>query len=507
MAETLIGIELDGSRVTVVETVGEMAVSVRTISIEDSAEAVELALAGIKVKRGDPAIRVALGSSSMVARKLDITAQMLDRKNFEEACYKAMPLDRASTSTAGLFFEKEELKAGIDKLTSGFAAISPQSEIQAAYGAMGARRSEVVPLPFIFEGQDGLWLGTRYAVSDLTLVVSGHVVAYRQLRAGGLGSIASILADPDFPTSGLDRLEIFLNNTGASDPIVESEVARWVRSLALEVRQTVDFWTRSGETVPNEITILGPGAEVRGVAQSLEEVELKSVFPEELSRAMAYLPPADRPLAAVAYFSSLSSGLGSPQSVFINSSAEGKNRFNLLKNKKILSYISAVTLLVAFTALVGVPTTSAWLAKRSSEKDLKRYQALYAPYKDTYDKISSLSVKKSIARKSLLGEIDYSTVLRVVSSTTPSGYTIIQLTASKNENNEVVATLTSSKSNGNYADLVNWLKALRARPEVYQAWSSSFTSRDGVTSFQISITFRDSELLVKGREIKRSLNE
>ena len=507
MADTSIGIEFDGNRVTVVETVGEMAVSIRTISIEDRAEAVELALAGLKVKRGDPAIRIALGSASMVARKIDVTVAMLERNNFEDVAYKAMPVDRLSTSAAGLFFEKDELKAGIDKLSTGFAAISPSNDIGNAYQAMAGRKSEVVPLPFVFDGYDGLWLGARYAASDLTLVVDGHVVAYRQLRAGGLNSIAGVLADPDFPESGIERLESFINKTSASDPIVDSEIARWVRSIALEVKQTIEFWTRSGESIPEGIALVGSGSEIQGLANALGEVEIKTNFPEELNRVMAFINPSDRASAVVAYMAARSSGFGSPQAVYIDPEKSNRSKNNLLRNKKVVTIVTGSTIAVLLGALVVAPTTAAWIAKRDSDKLVIKTQSEFSSYQGVYDKIASLSQKKSFGKKALIGETNYGSILKIVSNTAPAGYTITQLSASKNDTGELVATVSSCKNNGTYTDLVNWLKALRSKPEVYQAWSSSFTSRDGVTSFQISITFKNSELLVTDRTIKGAFNE
>lgn len=505
MAQTTLGIEIDRDRITVVECVGDMAVSMRTVSLDERSEAVDLALAGLKIKKTDPAIRVSLASTSMVARRIDVTAAMLKRSVFEDAVYTALPVDRETTCTAGMFFQSELLASNVDQLTPGVGAVAPRAEVDAAYRSMGDRRSEVVPSPFVFEGRDGLWLGLRYSVSDLTLVVNGHVIAYRQLRAGGLDTISGLLVDPSDPESGNIRLENALHRTGASDPVAESELDRWLRTVSLEVRQTTDFWTRSGEEVPSAITAYGTGSASVGLNGVLTDSGFTPEFPEELSRLMSFLTPADRPIALGAYLAAQTTGFAMPQAAFVDPGAAAAEQNVVRRNRRALQVGGAAIVLISFLGMLVVPTASAWLTKSNTQNQLTDARAEFAKVATVWEQISTIDSRRDAALSAISGEIDYATAIRAVVGTQPAGYTLSQVAVAKNESGEIVAVVSANKSGGSYRDLTRWLTTLRSRTDVVQAWSSAFSDREGMTSFQMTIRFSSEELIVKNRPLKEAI--
>lgn len=505
MAQTTLGIEIDRDRVTVVECVGDMAVSMRTVSLDERSEAVDLALAGLKIKRTDPAIRVSLASPSMVARRIDVTTAMLKRSAFEDAVYTALPVDRDTTSTAGMFFQAELLAANIDQLTPGVGAVAPRAEVDSAYRSLGDRRGEVVPSPFVFEGRNGLWLGLRYGISDLTLVVEGHVVAYRQLRAGGLDTIAGLLVDPSDPESGLVRLENALHRTGASDPVAESELDRWLRTVALEVRQTADFWSRSGEAVPSVITPYGTGSAAVGLNGVMTDSGFTPEFPEELSRLMSFLAPADRPIALGAYLAAQSTGYAMPQAAFVDPGAAAAEENVVRRNRRALQLGGVAIVILSFLGMLVVPTAIAWFDKMSVQNQLTDARADFDKVSTVWEEISTIDSRRSAALTAINGEIDYATAIRAVIGTQPAGYTLSQVAITKNETGEIVAVVSANKTGGSYRDLTRWLTTLRSRTDVVQAWSSAFSDREGMTSFQMTVRFSSEELVVQNRPLKEAL--
>ena len=501
MAQTTLGVEIDGDRITVVECVGEMAVSVRSVELDDPADAVDLALAGMKTRRNDPSIRVGLAAPSMVARRIDITSSMSSRTVFEEAVYTAMPVDRTATCTAGIFHSPDLITDGIDQLGSGFAAVATRASVDRAYRAMGDRRAEVVPAPFTFEGSDGLWLGIRHGVTDVTLVVDGHVQAYRQLRVGGLDTVAGLLVDPADPESGRDRLAVALHRTGASDPVAEAELDRWMRTLALELRQTVDYWSRGGEQPGQRVIAHGAGAVAVGLLGALGEAGLESWYPDELNRMMAFIAPADRPLAIGAFMAARSTGTGMPQAAFIDPSSGETKAETKRRNRRLLVVGAVSTLVAVLVGSIVVPTVGALVQRNSARSDLSAAREVFTPVQSMWNALETGNIRRGIVAENITGEVNYAKVLRTVTGTAPDGYLVSQLNATRNETGNVTATATLSRPGGDYRELSAWLTLLRATPEVSEAWVSSFANRDGTVSFEITVTFDNTKVLSDDRTI------
>ena len=485
MAETTLGLEVDGQHVTVVECVGDVAVSVRSVTLEDLKDTVDLVLAGYKQHRNDPPMRIALTCDQIVTRGIDVTPAMKNRQIFDDEVYEALPLDRSATLSAGLFFDPAAL-TGANTLTAGVAAVAPKSAIAETYRAFAGRRSELVPPSFALAGMDGLWLGLRYTVSDLTLVVNGRPVLYRQLRAGGLDSIAGLLGDGD---SGTERLEIALHRSGPSDPVAESELDRWLRIVAMETRQTIDFWSRSGEQVPDAIIAYGVAAAAVGLDGALFSAKLTNTFPDELNRAMSFIPPSDRPAAVLAFAAARTVGLGAPQSVFVNPVVAETAQENRRRSRQLVRVSIGIIAAVVLVATTVVPLGSAWVERRTAQSALIEATNRFEPLKAIYEQLASTYQREDTVAAVASNDSQWSDVVSLALDVAPL-VKITQFAATRTTNdagvNIVLVAVTAERNGGSYADLTTWLSKLRSTVGITRAWSSSYTNRDGLAGYQLS---------------------
>ena len=128
MSERSFGLSIDGDRVTVVETLGDIAVSsssVATGSLEDS---LQIALEGIKQKRKDAPIRVSLLAPSVSMRRMDVTSALAaSRADFEDAVFAALPVNREVTAVAGAFFDTEAMVGDAVTVLVSITAMVPHA--------------------------------------------------------------------------------------------------------------------------------------------------------------------------------------------------------------------------------------------------------------------------------------------------------------------------------------------------------------------------------------------
>jgi len=82
MSKELIGLEIDGDTVTLVEVKDGYAQFVRVLSTDSLSNSIKLALAGYKLNRNERAVRVVFSSPGTNFRVIDITAALKDRKKF-----------------------------------------------------------------------------------------------------------------------------------------------------------------------------------------------------------------------------------------------------------------------------------------------------------------------------------------------------------------------------------------------------------------------------------------
>jgi hypothetical protein len=486
VADTTLGLDVDGMRVTVVECVGDVAVSVRSVMLDELKDTVDLVLAGYKQHRNDPPFRVALSCDQIVTRTIDVTPTMKNRQTFEDTVYTALPLDRNATMTAGLFFDPGALTAPANTLSAGVAAVAPRLAISDTYRAFGARRVEIVPPSFALVGMDGLWLGLRYGVSDLTLVVNGRPVQYRQLRAGGLDSVAGLLGEDE---TGVERLEAALHRSGPSDPVAEAEIDRWLRIIAMETRQTVDFWARGGDQIPESVIPYGAASVAVGVDGALASANLTASFPDELNRAMSFIPPADRAAAVLAFAAARTVGVGAPQAVFVNPVAAELITENRRRNRQLVRIVAAAAAATALFATTVVPITTAYVDRRSAATELASAQNRFSPVADAYDQLSRTYLREDAITAVSVDDQQWSDVVRVALDLAPQ-VTVTQFSSSRARNDQgvtvVLVTINAEKIGGSYDDLTKWLDDLRRTSGITKAWSSSYTNRNEKASYQLS---------------------
>lgn len=487
MSERSFGLSIDGDRVTVVETLGDIAVSsssVATGSLEDS---LQVALEGIKQKRNDPAIRVALVAPSMLLRRIDVTAALAQsRAAFEDAVFTALPANREVSATAGAFFDPEALVG--ETVSPGAAVIAPSAQIAAVYAALGRRRAEVVASPLTLVGFDGIWCGIHHSVAEVTLVVAGRALAYRQLRTGGLSAVLSLLGDPNTPGLGESRLLAALTATGPDDPVAHVELGRYLRMLVSELSQTLDYWRRTGESVPssNEVLIYGAGGTSSLAQSAFSEAALQPVVPEPLVQALSYIPPATRAETLSALCASVTAGRHMPQVAFVNPVHAEHVAAAKRSRRRMVAVAAGGVAIAAVGLLVVKPFYEGWSAARIADAELVTVQREFDAKADLYHQSVDLSIRREVVDGALAMQPTWGDVYRLVLASLPLGAEIDQINATV-DGSEVIATVSVTLRSGSYSDLTRWLSTLQATEGVRQAWSTGFTQRDSVASFVVSL--------------------
>ncbi|MFM7088774.1 MAG: hypothetical protein ACKOW9_04585 [Candidatus Paceibacterota bacterium] len=494
MSESTLGLEIDGDQVTVVETIGEMAVSVRSLSLEEVSEAVDLVLAGYKLKRNDPPMRVSSVTNKTIIKKIDVTNSMSNRSGFEEGVYQAVRASRENTVTAGIFEDVEKVVSGVDALTLGYAVIAPRESVNQVFNSLGKRKVEVVTPAFTIPF-DGLWLGVRYTVADLTLIKNGKPVAYRQLPAGGLSTVIGALTDIDDLNSGKERLQVALHRSGPADPIAESELDRYLRLLATETKQTLEFFTRDGEVIPDKIFTYGPGSVSIGFEAVFTEMGLTLSMPEELTRQLGFIPPADRPVALGAYFAAVTTGKDSPYSSYPDPRDKDQLSAATLLKKKTVRMGLLATAVASFVVYNTLPSGTAYIERNSLLDEKRDLQEVLTTESELLNNVLNYRSRSALIADVKANEINLSIPLRIIKETSPTGSSILQITASPDKSEKITLTVSADKDSGSYNDLSRWLSDLRRDERVNSAWSNSFTNRSGKTSFQLSVVFDIKKIL------------
>jgi hypothetical protein len=483
---TLVGIEVDGDRVTVVESLGGMAVASRTLQHGSLAESLEAALEAVPHKRGGPPVRVVVVTTGTALRRLDATESLLaSRETFEEAVYSVMPMARDVTSVAGLVFDRAALVG--DAVTGAVAAVAPLAAIDEVYTALGEANVEVVASPLVLSGHDGVWVGLHMSAAEATLVSGGFPVAFRQLRAGGLAGVASVLGDGVDVEQGRGRLEAAVTRTGVQDPIADAEVSRYLRMVAAELVQTLNYWRSQGEQIPDgdTVAVYGAGAASVAVRTAFEEESLTAQVPEALLNQMVYVSPAEREASMLAFLASLSVGEQAPQSVFANPSAEALAARRKARRRRSIKWASAAGTALAVVALLGFPFATGFLEARSADAQLAQAKAAAAPLAGVYHQTVDLAARRDIVETATAAEPSWSQAVRTVYATAPEGAQVTRMTAS-DENGSVMVAVEALLPGGTYEDLSAWLDRLVTERGVLNAFSSGFSVSGGTAAYQLS---------------------
>lgn len=501
VVEKRIGVELDGTRATVVEVTGHAAVSAKTLWGPSPAAALSSALADIKPGKKAPHIRVALVSSSSAVRKIDLTAKVLsDRKALQEAVAAAIPAVTDETAFAALVLNPDSLVEGT--LGSGLAAASPPEPVDEAYRAISKFDNvEIVPPSFTLVGFDGLHLALRFSNAELTLVQDGVPTLHRQLPVGGLDTLASSLGEG---AQGHQRLEAAINRQGSFDAIAEDAIRNYLRQLVREVSMTRRQWLKYDEYVPEKIHIFGPGARMREIHDFLEDEELLAEVDEDLTRNMAYIPIGSREVAVGAFLAGLSYGSGAPFSVYPSSVVKEKiiaaRRRRTVTNRALLVLAALSIPLAAYFGPVGAGAYA-----------IKQAESDKAAAQEKFDSV--VKANKSLARVEGL-ETSYSTLASsdprwskllsgAYSTASQNGVTIDTISAEVADGQITVsASAHAPDQDASYKPLTSWLSSLQdesgpvAATSIYTS-GFSFTSDTATSSFQVRYTLDPKGLLEK----------
>lgn len=479
---TTLGIEIDGTRITVVEASKGVAVASYSITGTSTEDALVQALAKAKKqKRGDDAVRISLATPGTSMRRIDVTAQLQSRANFEDAVYAALPVPREGSTTAGLFFNPDQLIGG--NLSAGVAVVAPEDPVLAAYQAMDKVRSEVVAPPLAMTGADGLWLAVCYQTADLTLVTNGHPVAYRQMTAGGLSTVIGKLGE-----GASDRIRAVLDGSGTSDLLAQAEVDTYVRTLADEVRTTSEFWTRNGETIPAEICVHGPGS-TTGIVRELTNRGFTPGMPDWLSKRLTYLPIQERDEAVGAFLAAMTVGTGLPQSPFVNPDAAALAA-ELARRDQRAKYTLVGLGVLTLVAVLGLgPLVSAVVDVRAARQGLDQAKDKLAGYTK-----EDAQVRDVEAREAQIKEINglntpWADAFTEVWASAPDGISVSQATATA-VGDDAVQLQLSVQGRGGYLPITKWLRVLVDRYGESNVWMSTFADTLGRTNYQISVTYK-----------------
>lgn len=487
MSEKSFGLSIDGDRVTVVELLGDVVVSATPVSAGSMKDSLVAALAAVKQRRSDPPLRVALVAPSATLRRIDVTARVASsRADFEDAAHSALPVNRETTAFSGAFFDPEAMLG--DAVTPGVAVIAPKTLVEDVYEALDKVRSEVVASPLALSGPDGVWIGIHQSVAEVTLLDAGRPVAYRQLRIGGLGGLLPVLGDPSDPQFGQRRLIGSLTGTGPDDPGARIEISRYMRMLAGEVGQTLDYWRRTGEAVPvsPRVVLYGLGACSAAATTALAESGMSAEMPDELMSRLSYVPLGQRPEAILGFSAALSVGRFMPQAAFVNPVVE-RLASTRKKTRKRLLFAGAAALVVVLGGLfVGRPLYDGWSAKRDADRELASARQEFDSKSGVYAQTVDLDARVAVITAARAGEPDWTSIYTDLLASLPTGADLSQLSTDVEEG-VVSVSMSLSLPGGDYDDLTAWLDRLALIPGAIDAWSTGFSKEAAGASFVVTV--------------------
>jgi hypothetical protein len=484
-----IGISVDGSRATLVMTIDDIATSTESVDLLDVATSIRSLLRGVKQKKNDPPIRVSITAASTTVRKVDVTHKTLKSyEDFNNALFSAIPLPRDVTSMAGVVYDRENLVG--DVTCVGTAASVPTSIVSQVYEALESRRSEVVATPLVLSMYDGVWLGVHQNIASVSLVSGGQLAAYRQLRIGGLASVASTLLGASVEVALMqERVHSALTTIDSSDTQALAELGRYTRMLTSELQQTVEYWRRTGETIPNDGAVLayGPGAESVLLDDALSDSGLTRALCIPLDRSLVHIPASKRLDSYAAFLTAVSATTHMPYISYANPNAVA-NKATRRKKLKVLS-VSAFSVIIA--SILGLVVVKPLLDAKSAESDakvaLRTAEEKFREIEDIYKQAEESSIRYSIIKEVTVNVPDWRYVYSEMYKSLPASSLVSQISSTSDQG---IVTLNISLSilNGSYADITSWLTRLEQISGVSDAWSRGFTTREGKVTADVSVT-------------------
>lgn len=360
------GIAIDGTRATVVLAHGEGASTAIELIRTVHAPTLQGLLAAAKplLRAGDP-VRVAIASADTAAATLDVSAELLRRSAFTSETLRATGSPADGVSVAGHIADPDAARSG--QLTTALAVTAPADVVAQIYAALRERHPvEVVTSALTAGPVEGVTLALRGASTELVLVADTHPVAARQLRAGGLDGIVSLLGND------VDRVRAALTRT-SPDPIAAAEVDRWLRSIVEETTLTLAEWARAGLRTTTEVFIHGSGAISVDLPATLADAGLRARTDPVLSA----LPgtPGERPVGVGAYLAAVTVGDGMPYAAFVDRVELARTRARLARRSRTRTLVSVGACAAMLSAAALGPTGYATVRTWQARADLSAAQA------------------------------------------------------------------------------------------------------------------------------------
>ena len=480
MQQVHAGIELDGTRATVVSMSDGSVVDIKTFTEASTEAALAQALATLRA--GDP-VRITLLTEGVTARRIDLTSATLDRAEFESLTYATTGLPREGTTVAGLFFDVAGLHTG--QLGVGLAAVAPAEPVTALYRSLGQRHVEIVPDVFTSGALEGLSLALRHTSADLTLVQDGYPVAYTQLAAGGLAKVAAVLGGGT--EAGPQRLRDALATGAPGDPLAAREVERYLRSVLTEVTDTAAAWVRMGERVSSSIYLHGPGASARILNVLLSDHALSRAEQPDVEAALTAVPPRDRAAVVGAFLNARTFGHDLPQAVFPDPEkvrrARNTYRRTVRRRRRRTFTAAAVIVSTGLFAPIAIGAGQAYIAKADASSTGRTLSTLGAQGRSARDYADLNAAMSDLGQRS-----PYSSVIQAVYRSAPAGLHIGSLTIN-NQKSDLLVTVTGSAGAGSADPLTSFTAELRAtlHPHDLVPGSEAATA-NGETTFAVTFT-------------------
>jgi hypothetical protein len=477
---TRVGVEVDGTTAVAATVTDDRVVSVNVVSSDTPEKALAQILAG--VKRNVP-VRVALVTPGAAVRRVDVSPAMLDRRQFETAVYAAVRASTEGTTAAAVFHDLDALTAG--GMCPGTAVVAPAEEVNLAYGASRRHRLEVVTPAFTFAGAglDGLHLGLRRSVTDLTLVSQGKVVAHRQIRDASIGDLATRLGGVDVAMRVL-----LTEHLAATDLIHDDERGRWLRTLAQEVRRSLDQWSKTAVVTAETVHVYGPAGDAPLLPGYLSDVGLTTAVPDVVRQALSQLPGPGARSAVGAWLAARSLGEQLPQAVFPDPHVAQVIAAQQTSSRRTKLIAGGAAAVVALTALWLVPPM---LGQRELDAAQARKTAATARLAALAEQSAQMTADQARAAAADAGyaqRLRWSALLGQVWATAPAGATLSSVTPAYSQQTQMVTVTVSANFRGTVDDLSAWTQRLRTDLQALDAWPRSFSVERDRLNASLSFT-------------------
>lgn len=490
MPEKYVGICVDGSRATMVNTIDSLATSYATVDLGDVGESVKVLIKNVKQRKKSPPIRIVVSAPTSMVKSMDVTAKdTASYDDFQELLYTALPVDRDTTSVAGMVHNPEDMVG--DKVCPGAAASLATSVLSEVYNAMGSLRCEVVSTPLVFAAHNGVWLGIQQGIASLSLLANGRIVAYRQLRLGGLSSVVSHLLGSSTNVKAIQtRVEQALVTVNNTDTQASTEVGRYMRMLTTEISQTIDFWRRQGEVIENDGMILayGPGAVSPLLDDALHEGGFVRAICSAIDRQLVNVASAQRLDSYPAFLAAVSVGKNMPYVSFTNPNYQALKKAQRRKLKIASTLVGTLAALASLGLFVVKPIVDVKRKESATKTSLVDVEGRFAPLQDMYVLSEESLARAAVNDEVLADQPDWAAIYQQLMLSAPPAATIVQMTATSSEG-VVIVNIAATLPGGRYEDMSAWLTRLGEINGVTSAWTRGFNERQGKVTVDLTVNF------------------